>query len=155
MLVVPFKLPAIPMKTSHWLNPLRHLGTEFCNKFALATSTNDLLQDEKNDHNIAERVLLQVLFHDLDEFLRLWCCHCANSQANAHDDGTHQRTPNHLGWLEEIREGLLAVWRLQAVASQLVARRRQNTCCHNGGEHAHDSSHHGARNGRVQARQED
>mmetsp|Transcript_56176 Transcript_56176/g.114421 ORF Transcript_56176/g.114421 Transcript_56176/m.114421 type:complete len:314 (+) Transcript_56176:128-1069(+) len=134
--------------------PLSLLLFHGFNQLTLATHSNDLLKDEEDDQDVAKRVFLQVLFHDAHHLLHLGCCHCSNGQTDAHDDGTNRCASNELCWLEEVSEGLLAIWRLQAVAPQFVARSRQNTCCHNSGKHVHNPAHHGAREGGIQVGEE-
>ena len=98
-----------------------------------------------------------LLHHHRDDqhICQIWqhlgCCSGSNGRADAHDDGTDRCASDDLCWLEEVSEGLLAIWRLQAVAPQCVARSRQNACCHNSGKHVHNPAHPGASKGRIQS----
>eukprot|EP00438_Fugacium_kawagutii_P030113 Skav227849 [mRNA] locus=scaffold4698:125555:125824:+ [translate_table: standard] len=54
------------------------LDSQRRNQLALASHGHDLLKDEENDEDIANRVLLQVLLHDTHKLFHLWGGHCAN-----------------------------------------------------------------------------
>mmetsp|Transcript_7370 Transcript_7370/g.12800 ORF Transcript_7370/g.12800 Transcript_7370/m.12800 type:complete len:201 (-) Transcript_7370:358-960(-) len=120
----------------------------------LPAHLEDLLEGKKDQEDVADGVLLHVLLEDCHKLLHLRGGQRANGQANAHDHGANRRAADELDRLEEVRKRLFSVWRLQAVASELISRSRKHTGSHNGCEHVHYSPQHGVSKAWVQGDQE-